>query len=82
MKHGGELRNDALRMAAYAARGAAELILSGRCPAEIVTEVATPGGATRKGLDKLVEIEMPKLINDAMAKTFQAAGALGVGEIL
>lgn len=75
---GGNLRNNALRMAAYAARGAADLILSGQIPAEIISEVATPGGATRKGLDKLEEDKLPELINDAMGRIYQATGALGV----
>ncbi|EPE28435.1 Acetyl-CoA synthetase-like protein [Glarea lozoyensis ATCC 20868] len=75
---GGNLRNNALRMAAYAARGAADLILSGQIPAEIISEVATPGGATRKGLDKLEEDKLPELINEAMGRIYQATGALGV----
>lgn len=76
----GDLQNNALRMAAYAARGAADLILSGQTPAEIISQVATPGGATRKGLNKFNEVKISVLINDAMRGIFQAAGALGVGK--
>ena len=71
----------ALRMAAYAARGTAELLLAGQqSPEEIRNEVATAGGATRRGLDKLDRMEVVDALRESMAEIFAAAGTLGQRE--
>ena len=76
--HGGNPRgNSALRMAAYAARGTAALVLAGQPPEEIRKEVATEGGATTRGLDALDRMEVADALRKSMAEIFAAAGTLG-----
>ena len=76
--HGGKTQgNSALRMAAYAARGTADLLLVGQSPEEIRKEVATEGGATRRGLDALDRMDVAKALRKSMAEIFAAAGTLG-----
>ena len=64
---GEELKLDALGMAAQAVRGAAELLLDGETPEEIRTDVATPGGVTRKGLDAMEQWKVSEGMKEAMA---------------
>ena len=73
--------NSALRMAAYAARGTADLLLAGRqSPSEIRNEVATAGGATRRGLDTLERMGVGEALRESMGEIFKAAGRLGQRE--
>ena len=75
--HGGTLQNGALRMAAYAARGTADLLLAGQQPDEVRNEVATEGGATWQGLNALDRMKVAEALRKSMAKIFAAAGTLG-----
>lgn len=72
------LKNNALRMAAYAARGTVDLLLTGQQPEEIRNDVATEGGATRRGLDALDRLEVAEAVRGSMGEIFAAAGGLGV----
>lgn len=75
---GGSPQNDALRMAAYAARGTADLLLAGQQPEEIRNEVATKGGSTRQGLNAMDRMKVAEALRESMTEVFAAAGALGV----
>jgi len=68
-------------MAAYAARGTADLLLAGQPPEEIRNEVATEGGATRRGLDALHRMKVAEALREAMMEIFAAAGTLGQREL-
>ena len=74
--YGGTLENHALRMAAYAARGTADLLLAGQQPEEIRKEVATEGGATRQGLNALDRMKVAEALRKFMTEIFAAAGTL------
>lgn len=75
--YGGTLENHALRMAAYAARGTADLLLAGQQPEEIRKDVATEGGATRQGLNALDQMKVAEALRKSMTEIFTAAGTLG-----
>ncbi len=75
--YGGTSGNRALRMAAYAARGTADLLLAGQEPEEIRNEVATKGGSTRQGLNALDRMKVAEALRKSMAEIFAAAGTLG-----
>ncbi len=75
--HDGTSGNRALRMAAYAARGTADLLLAGQEPEEIRNEVATKGGSTRQGLNALDRMNVAEALRKSMAEIFAAAGTLG-----
>lgn len=79
--YGGPRGNHALRMAAYAARGTADLLLAGQPPEQIRNEVATEGGATRRGLDALHRMKVAEALREAMMEIFAAAGTLGQWEL-
>ena len=73
----GKPGNCALRMAAYAARGTADMLLAGQEPEEIRNEVATEGGSTRQGLNALDRMKVAEALRESMAEIFAAAGTLG-----
>lgn len=75
--YGGTLDKNALRMAAYAARGTADLLLAGQQPEEIRKDVATEGGATWQGLYAMDRMKVPEALRMSMTEIFAAAGTLG-----
>ncbi|KAK8070068.1 pyrroline-5-carboxylate reductase [Apiospora phragmitis] len=73
-------RDVALRMAAQAVKGAAELVLAqGKTPDDLVREVATPGGCTARGLQVLadkgrtgnVAMAFEAAVKEAVARIFE-----------
>ncbi|KAK7932173.1 pyrroline-5-carboxylate reductase [Apiospora marii] len=77
----------ALRMAAQAIKGAAEMVLAqGKTPDDLVREVATPGGCTARGLAVLadeqrtgnVAMAFEVAVKEAVARIFELEAAFNV----
>jgi pyrroline-5-carboxylate reductase len=63
-------REDALRLAAQTAKGAAEMVLSaGKTPQQLIDDVCSPGGTTIEGLRVLEE----RKVADAIKQAVEAA---------
>ncbi|KAH8899826.1 putative pyrroline-5-carboxylate reductase [Thozetella sp. PMI_491] len=76
--------NTALRMAAQAMKGTAEMVLRlSEKPEEIMDKVATPGGCTERGLQMLLNKEhkgsVPNAFEEAMRAAIARAFELGGG---
>jgi pyrroline-5-carboxylate reductase len=59
----------ALKMAAQTFHGASKLILEGRLPQELITEIATPGGTTEAGFSVMQEMKL----RESFQKVVQAS---------
>ena len=65
-------RADAVEMAAQTMKGTAQLILRRETPESLKTRVATPGGATEKGLAVLHTMKAQEAFEDALKETSNA----------
>jgi len=71
-------REDALRFAATAVAGAAELLLqSGKTPERLCQEVCSPGGSTIEGVNALREAHFEELTTAAFGKSFDKNCLMG-----
>lgn len=61
-------RKDALLLAAQTMYGAAKMVLGGdRSPAELISDVTTPGGTTEAGLKVMYDRDMRQILLDTVA---------------
>jgi pyrroline-5-carboxylate reductase len=68
---------DALQIAAQTFAGAAELILNGGAPVDLITEIAVPGGTTEAGLNRMLKEDMRGRFESAILDTARRSAELG-----
>lgn len=70
---------DALELAALAMQGTASLVLAGRAPEAVISQVATPGGSTEAGLRIMETRGVAESLVYAMKETTEATRTMGKG---